>query len=54
MTEHDNAPTADEAEKPLSDDEMDGIAGGGSFKCRYCGYGLNSDSDLQLHEAKHR
>ena len=54
MTEQDDTPAADEAEKPLSEDEMDGIAGGvGTYKCRYCGYGLNNDSDLQLHDAKH-
>jgi hypothetical protein len=28
MTEHDDAPTADQAERPLSDGELDAVAGG--------------------------
>jgi hypothetical protein len=36
MTEHNNAPTANEAEQPLSDDEMDGIAGGGNVFAPIC------------------
>ncbi len=53
MTEHDNAPTADEAEKPRSDDEMDGIAGGGNSAkaptCPSCG---GEFTDLQAHYAE--
>jgi hypothetical protein len=39
MTEHDNAPTANEAEQPLSDDAMNGIVGGCVFApiCPGCG-----------------
>ena len=39
MTEHDNTPTVDEAEKPLRDDEMDGIVGGNAKAptCPSCG-----------------
>ena len=38
MTEHDDAPTADQAEQPLSDDELDAVAGGGDeWRCPICG-----------------
>jgi hypothetical protein len=43
MTEHDDALNADHAEQPLSDDELDAVAGGNlnysgvaEFKCPRC------------------
>ena len=45
MTEHDDAPTADQAEGPLSDDELDAIAGGIEERCGFCNAVLGDSAD---------
>jgi hypothetical protein len=49
MTEHDDAPTADQAERPLSDDELDAVVGGGAYNCTLCSASFNNSTDLAIH-----